>query len=299
MAEGRLVITGAGGFLGTHLCTAASERNLFKEVIAITLGADIMRSQCKNLKNIRIFSEDALQTGEVKLGREDLLVNCAYPRAMQGTDITSGLDYIESVFQKAASENIRGIINISSQSVYDPQRKKPASERDVPCLVDVYAVGKYSIEILLRNVCKDIPYTNIRLASLIGPGFDVRVPNKMIKFAVETGTITALDNDQRFGYLDVEDAAGGILGLLAADPHSWEKVYNLGPHDTVSLVELAELIKNLLHDEYKIDITVNRKKGEQSSNSAVDSSLLVKEIGEFRRFLITDSLRKIISHTIS
>ena len=291
----RLIITGAGGFLGSNVIDGVITENFFDEVIAITLGAEQYKECVGEVEKLHIYEADAIKTGEVGLREEDLVLNCAYPRAMKGADVTSGLDYGESIFRAAAEANIKGIVNISSQSVYDPRRDHPAVESDVPVLTDEYAIGKYCMELLLRNVCKNIPYTNIRLASLIGPGFDVRVPNKMVKYALEKGEIKVQVNDQHFGYLDVSDAVRGLVGVLKMEPMAWKPVYNLGSEKTVSLLEMAESIAKKIKDISLRNVAIIKSEGSGILNSALDNTLLKKDIGEYQTMSFQDSIEKIIN----
>ena len=293
----RVVIVGAGGFLGRNLVKHISCSDYY-QIIAITQGADQFRKNTVELPQVMVFSEDALKTGEVVLNMDDLLVNCAYPRAMQGADITIGLDYIEHVFKMAAKAKIKGIINISSQSVYDPKRNLAATEKDTPNLQSIYAVGKYCVEKLLNNICCNIPHTNVRMASLIGPGFDERVPNKMVKYALANKKIVVQDSRQIFGYLDIKDASRGIAKLLQFPIKKWERVYNLGTERGYTLLQIAEVIANILLTQKGIPISVEIISNDYYENSTVDSSLLKRDIGEFCEVSLEDSIRSIVEGKI-
>ena len=289
----RLVITGAGGFLGRNVINSVMSEKCFDDVIAITLGSNQLKECVGEVEGISFYEADAIATGEVKLREEDLILNCAYPRAMKGEDVTSGLDYVESIFRVAAETKVKGIVNISSQSVYNPQRNHPAVETDIPVLTDEYAIGKYCMEMLLRNVCKDIPYTNIRLASLIGPGFDVRVPNKMVKSALEKGEIIVQINDQHFGYLDVVDAVRGLVGVLKKEPQKWKTVYNLGSERTYTLAEMAEYVSSSIQDLTGRRIIIKRIDGKALMNTALCNNELIAFIGEYQKLTLKDSIEKI------
>lgn len=293
----RLVITGAGGFLGRHLIQGVLKYTDYEEIIAITIGAEELNRTILQKGKLRILEAGALSRGEMKLDGKDVVINCAYPRAMKGKDVTIGLNYIEYVFQESAKAKIAGIINISSQSVYDPQRIEAALESDIPVLTDEYSIGKYCSEMFLRNICAGIPYTNIRLASLIGPGFDVRVPNKMVKSALETGRITAEENKQRFGYLDVEDAVNGLINLLSIEPRNWKHVYNMGGNGSYSLVEIAtEIKKTIEQDDYGKEITIDLTSSERYTNSEIKSDLIESDIGHYCWNDFGKTIHKIVTY---
>ena len=295
----RLIITGAGGFLGCNVVKGILAEKTFDEIIAVTIGAEQMKSIFAGAEGLEIYEAGAITAGSVKLVSDDLVLNCAYPRAMKGADVTAGLDYVESVFQAAEKAAVRGIVNISSQSVYDPHRDHPAAETDVPVLTNEYAIGKYCLEMLLRNVCRDIPFTNVRLASLIGPGFDARVPNKMVKFALEKGVITAQENNQRFGYLDVEDAVRGLIGLLKLSPEKWKQIYNLGGKETYTLVEIAECAADYAGQYTGNKVVVDKVQSDAVLNSSLNSDLLITDIGVYEKNSLGMSIEKIVVHAVN
>ena len=290
----RIIITGAGGFLGCNVVESILADQVFDKVYAVTLGSEQMKLRFQESEMLSIYEADAITTGSIPLDAEDLVLNCVYPRAMKGKDITFGIDYIESVFQIAAKASVKGIVNISSQSVYDPQRDRPATEQDIPCLTDEYSIGKYCIELLLNNICKMVPHTNIRLASLIGPGFDQRVVNRLVDIALRDHVLRVQLNRQQFGYLDVADAARGLKKLMQVDPSKWETVYNLGPKQAITLHEMAYYIKDILLKDFDINIVIESVNGNEIQNTALDSNLLVSTIGEFRFLSAQESIRRII-----
>lgn len=291
----RLIITGAGGFLGSNILKGVIKEQCFKEVIAVTLGAQLLNEKNSMVEHLHIYEAGTFEIDERMLYKEDIVINCAYPRAMKGVGVTAGLDYIEAVFRAAARAKIKGIVNISSQSVYNPMREHPAVEEDVPVLMSEYAIGKYCIEMLLRNVCEGIPYTNIRLASLIGPDFGVRVPNKMVERAIQDGEITVQMNAQRFGYLDVEDAVRGLIGIVKMKPEQWKHVYNLGGEKEYNLLEIAECVADAVKKSTGRNVVISKTDGDGYSNSALDNSLLKRDIGNYQQVELDESIKRIVN----
>ena len=246
-----VVVTGAGGFLGGNLVAALLREG--RRVVGVTSRADDEAAYRARIGVGAGEGADAAGMGALRLIAPGQLVeepdvldgavllNCAFPRGGDGAAMASGLRYLADMFELAARRHPAAVVNISSQSVYDPQRDYAAVE-DSPLRLDTkYAVAKYGVELLAESrFAGAAPYTNIRLASLIGPGFEPRVVNKMARRALAEGVIEAADNGSRFGYLDVRDAVCGIERLLASDPASWAAVYNLGIENTYSLTEIAQ-----------------------------------------------------------
>ena len=69
---------------------------------------------------------------------------------------------------------------------------------------------------MLNDICKNCLVTHYRIASLIGPGFDQRITNILIKNLINGIPLKVVDGAQVMGYMDVRDAANAIA--------AWEPV---------------------------------------------------------------------------
>ena len=292
----KLVVTGASGFLGSHLVERLKDDGRFA-VFALSSQAEALQRRIGG-GNIEYLHRDALldeRAGSIVPGA--IIVNCAYPRASTGTAIAGGLEYIRGVFEAAVDNGARAIVNISSQSVYSPQRTEAATERTPVSLESPYAVGKYAVELMLESICRnrDTAYTSIRMASLIGPGFDQRIVNRFVKQALETGRLSVKRNEQRFGFLDIRDAVDGLVAMLGSEVCPWQPVYNLGGKGTYTLVEIAETVKNVVEGSHKAG-QVAVIEGEAMSNSEIDGQLYASTFGYEARYSLADSVRWIVAH---
>ena len=240
-ASKTVMVTGAGGFLGRNLVAELASRG--HAVYAVTsksegeLGASELAAVVPN-RDFEAIAE--LMDGA------DVLVNCAFPRNVDGYQLADGMDYLQRVFAIAGASQVGAVVNISSQSVYSQTRTEPAREDTPVCLESKYAVAKYASEQLLEAYCGDKPHTNIRLASLIGPGFDQRVVNKMVARALDCGQVAVSGENIVFDYMDVADAVCALACMVRAENSDWDPVYNLGSGQPESLLCLAELVVSSL-----------------------------------------------------
>ena len=263
MISKKIVITGASGFLGRNLIHRLKNNEEYS-VIALTSCPD----NNKNAPNITYLHKDSIiNDGSIFEGA--IVINCAFPRNYSGRDMADGLKYIQRVFEVAVSSSAKAIINISSQSVYSQFRNEIASENTEVCLDSPYAVGKYATELIIESICKerDTCYTNIRMSSLIGPGFDQRVVNRLIKQALAGDTLHVVDSNKRFGFLDVEDAVTAIIQLIKTDTIYWKPLYTVGNEKEYSILEIVDCIKYVF-DEKNIsfpDMQIEKKNEESST----------------------------------
>ena len=287
-----VIVTGASGFLGRELINQLKNYEGFT-IYALTSKVKELKTFFYEDKNVLVFGKDSLFNNEIKISKEFVLINCAFPRTV-GDDFAEGLDYVKSILQSVVEQGVGAVINISSQSVYSSKRKCPASEGEKIRLDSMYAVGKYATELLTQSICKEIPYTNIRMASLIGPGFDQRVTNKLVDIALNSNNLTIKIGKQYWGFLDVIDGARGIISVLCFPFEKWRQIYNLGSDKAYTLLEIAEEISKILKENYGIEVNINTIPDENEQNTAMDCSAIKEDIGFISQISLKESLMRII-----
>lgn len=291
----KIVITGASGFLGSHLVERLKDDERYV-IFALSSKPDELKEKLGG-KNVEYAHKDAL---DAEMMKGSIIISCAYPRNSTGTAIADGLKYIQKVFEIAVESGASAIINISSQSVYSQQRTEAATEETPVCLESPYAVGKYAVELILESICKgsETKYTSLRMASLIGPGFDQRIVNRFVKQALETGKLTVKRNQQTFGFFDVEDAVSGITVMLRMDRKPWKPIYNLGAIGAYTLVKIAETVRNVIYGINGVLICVEIVDGVEFINSDLSCSLFYQEFDFIPQVTLSDSVNKISNRLI-
>ncbi|MCD7890602.1 MAG: NAD(P)-dependent oxidoreductase [Ruminococcus sp.] len=230
-----IAITGAGGFLGTELLRQLSA---FRDITVTAFTFDFERERTTFIRSENIFPVDNSEAADFDFSDTDVLINCAFPRNADDASFSKGLIFLQRVIEKAAGDGVGAVINISSQSVYSQQRWEPANEDFLIITESKYAVGKYFSELFVNSVCRKIRHTNLRMASLIGAGFNQRITNKFAMKVRDGEQITISGGNQLFGFLDVRDAASGIIAAALSDC-GWAEAYNLGTNEAYRLLDIA------------------------------------------------------------
>ena len=290
----RVVITGASGFLGSNLIERIKNSDEYK-IYALSSHPIELRSRVQG-KRVEYYFKDAVlgaQASDILKG--SIVVNCAYPRNSIGTDIADGLKYTQGVFESAVKYGAAGIINISSQSVYSQHRADVASEETSICIESPYAVGKYAVELMLESICRGTKtrFTNLRMASLIGPGFDQRIVNRFVMKIIKQEPVTIIRQDKKLGFLDVEDAVNAILAVCNMKNCSWQSVYNVGNGIGYTVEEIYETAAQLLKDRMTVNDPVYEN-GNDSSCTAVSYDLLNADTGFVPAVDLKTSVERII-----
>lgn len=231
------LITGASGFLGSHLVDKLVLVDGVRVISAIMpeeVSTYSVRSQEEVVLNDAIFAGN--------LSPIDVVINCAFARSNDAGQLASALDFTASLIRGLKKIEIGGVINISSQGVY---KRLPvgelATEDTLIEPVDLYSMSKYAAEkMFLLSDLESV--TNIRLASL---AMKQRFLYAFIRSARETGLIRLNSPGVYASLLDVDDAAEALVALSLTPPSQWRSEYNLSIGAQYSLAEYAEAVKRV------------------------------------------------------
>lgn len=280
----RIIVSGAGGFLGS---------NIIKTALAVNIPVVAITSKPEALSGATVVpTRDFLENG-YPCTCEDVFINCLFPTNADGFKMANGLDRLYRTVTMAHKSGVGAFINISSQSVYPSRRTAPAKEGDLLSLETPYAVGKYSSEVFVNQVFQNLPHTNIRMASLLGMGYDQRIVNRMVDQALRGEELKVMGGMQRYGFLDVRDAAMGILKAANNVLMQWESVYNLGPMGSTTLVEIAELIVEQLKP-YGVYARLSIFDGNDFRNSSIDAQQFMRDFNWKNEISLSQTIDDIV-----
>ena len=264
----KILVTGAAGFLGSHLSEQLS--NLGHEVI----GIDNMIGGYKDNvpKNIKFEKIDCCDFQKVKKVMKDVEVvyHCA-ATAHEGLSVFSPFEitknnYLASVaiFSAAVNEKVDRIIFCSSMARYGSQQP-PFNEKMNPEPVDPYAISKVASEQVLKNLCdlNNIEWVIAVPHNIIGPRQKYDDPfrnvvsimiNRMLQ---GKAPIIYGDGKQTRCFSYIDDCLSCLIPML--DQKNLNKqIINIGPDEEfVTINKIAEICSNItgvnLNPIYKED----------------------------------------------
>ena len=242
MTQGkRVVVTGAGGFVGRHLCAALAAAG--HDVTAIIGPAD---SGAPAEKVVRADVSDAA-TMHAAMAGADQLVHTAGPPSVADSFADPALFarvHVEgtAVAMKAAcDEGLRSAVYVSSAEVYGAGGDAPVRE-DAPCQpLSPYGAAKLGAEWTARTLGRssNMAVTVLRPFSLYGPGMrETSVLGSILRQVRSRGPVELHDLRPVRDYLHVEDFAALVLAALNRPEQAG--TFNACSGAGVSVRDLAE-----------------------------------------------------------
>lgn len=293
-----IAITGATGFLGTaliaHLTATPGVR-----VLALTSStADAARARWSaagaavdwNSVQVIETSDRGVASALGATDGIDWLVNCAFPRNRGGAELAAGLEYQRSLFVAAERSGVHAVMNMSSQSVYRSDRTVPADESAELDLDTPYATAKYASELLAETALEGGRLVQGRLSSLIAPGFDQRVVNKLVRRAIDGHNLVITTPHIVFDYMDVRDAVRAIAAVMEVEPDHGVSTVNIGSGVPHSLGDIGRAVASVLTMELGLSTTVQVADSDEQRSSALDCTRLRELYGFEPQFELTDSI---------
>ena len=311
----KILITGAAGFIGSHIVNALSAAD--HEVI----GIDNLNSYYDvRLKYARLRNSGI---EEKKIGANEFVQSEKYPSyRFQLLDITDR-ERLQSLFKNEnfthvihlaaqagvryslenpyayIDSNIVGFINIleacrhypvnhlvfaSSSSVYGANAKIPYSESDrTDSPVSLYAATKKADELMAFTYSQlyGIPATGIRFFTVYGPWGRPDMSPSLFMSAILSGKPIKVFNhgnmERDFTYID--DIVEGTLKIIPSPPQQAipHAIYNMGCSAPVKLTDFIETIEKVAGKPAIKELT-EMQPGDVISTYA-DTSLLEKDFG--------------------
>lgn len=254
----RIFITGAAGFLGSHLADRMIE--LGHEVIGVdNMVGGFIENVNPKMKFYEADCNDLEKMKELMKGC-DIVFHGACT-AHDGfslfspyyiTQNTFGITM--SVLSAAVCNNVKKFIYCSSMARYGKQPKLPYTE-DMECMpVTPYGVAKYASEQVVKQVCElnNINYTIIVPHNIIGPRQNYIDPFRNVAAIMINRMLQGKqpiiygDGEQKRTFSFIDDCISCIERVVLQDNLNGE-VINIGPDEEfVTVNYLAEIIAKKL-----------------------------------------------------
>jgi UDP-glucose 4-epimerase len=289
----KALITGAAGFIGSHLTTALLDRGA--EVTGIDCFTDYYPRFIKEM-NLKVnssrpgytFVESSLQDADLPALLRDKthvfhLAAQAGVRKSWGADFRvytdNNVDATQQLLEACVGLPLHRVVYASSSSVYGDNVSIPMREDALPQPVSPYGVTKLAAEQLcyLYHANHRVPTTSVRYFTVYGPRQRPDMAfHKFMKAVLRGDQVTLYgDGEQTRDFTFVTDAVAATVA--AGDKGVPGRAYNIGGGSRVSVNQLFAIIERIAGKPLNIKREPSQK-GDMRDTFA-DSTLARQDLG--------------------
>jgi UDP-glucuronate 4-epimerase len=327
--QGKILVTGAAGFIGFHLSQKLCENNWkvigldnLNNYYDINLKMDRLNLLLSKT-NFKFYKTDLVDREAIKKIFEDekfdLVVHLAAQAGVRYS-IENPYSYIDSnlsgflnILEGCRHNPIKHLIYASSSSVYGANTKMPFSVHDnVDHPVSLYAATKKANELMAHaysNLYK-IPTTGLRFFTVYGPwGRPDMALFIFTKRIAEGKPIDVYNNGKmKRDFTYVDDIVDGIIKLIPITPapnSKWNgddpdsatsfapyKLYNIGNNQPVELLRFIEVIEQKLSKKAILNLMPIQPGDVPATYADVDD--LISAVGFKPNTSIEDGIAKFV-----
>ena len=249
MGRPRLLVTGAGGFVGAAITKAAVAAG--GDVVALVRsGGSRLAGIGKSVSLETVDLSDAPSVAEL-IGsvRPDVVIHAAWEGvggALRSDDIQfENIRTTVALADAAIAAGTRKFVGIGSQAEYGRYDRRIV-EDDLPRPTMLYGAAKLAANHLAAQRCSEagVAFAWLRLFSVYGPGDN---PNWMIPSTaaalVRGSRPRCTQGTQKWDYLHIDDVAEGVLAVARSERANG--VFNLSSGDAVEVRKIVEMLRDL------------------------------------------------------
>jgi NAD dependent epimerase/dehydratase len=274
----RVAVTGAGGFIGSHLVEALVEA-----------GAEVQAMVRYNARDDRGALEwvDRSTLDEVEVHAGDIRSRESVAEAIDGCDLvfhlaaqiavphsyTDPRTFLETnvigtlnVAQACRAQRVERLVHTSTSEVYGTAREVPITEDHPLNAQSPYAASKIGADQVVLSLARAVGLraTVVRPFNTYGPRQSARsVIPTIIAQALDGGAIHLGSLEPRRDFTYVSDTVRGFLEIAASEETVGETI-QLGTGVDVSIEELVGELERLLDRDLSVEQDERRVRPEQS-----------------------------------
>lgn len=264
MKNKKVLVTGADGFIGSHLTEKLVQDGYkvkaFVQYNSFGSNGWLDTIDRKTFNEIEIFSGDIRDPYGVRTAMKDCdivfhlaaLIAIPYSYHSPNSYVDTNIIGTLNVLQAAKDFNINKIIHTSTSEVYGTAKYVPINEEHPLQGQSPYSATKIAADQLAFSFYTsfNLPVITIRPFNTYGPRQSTRAVIPTIITQILSGkksiNLGSLTTTRDFNYVD--DTVNGFISAISAED-CYGEVFNLGSNFEVSIKETSELISCIIGEE--------------------------------------------------
>jgi NAD dependent epimerase/dehydratase len=313
MCSNRVLVTGADGFIGSHLTEllvregysvkALSQYNSFNN------WGWLENLECKN--KIEIISGDIRDPHFCKLITKDIdlifhlaaLIAIPYSYIAPDSYVDTNIRGTLNICQAAKENKVKRLIQTSTSEVYGTANYVPIDEKHPLQPQSPYSASKIAADAMAMSFYNsfELPVSIARPFNTYGPRQSARaiIPTIITQIAMGYKELKLGDLTPTRDFSFVKDTCRGLIAIAEAENAIGETI-NIGSNFEISISDALNIIKDLMHSDIKFIEDEQRIRPENSEVFRLwcDNSKIHKITGFKPKVNITDGLQKTIDWII-
>jgi len=326
----KVLITGAAGFIGSHLAKRLLDRKCHVTGIDNLndyYDVELKKERLKKLTCLENFKFNKIDISDKEKLNEifsstsfDVVINLAaqagvrYSLINPHSYVDSNIVGFVNILEGCRHFNVKHLVFASSSSVYGANTNMPFSVHDnVDHPVSLYAASKKSNELMAHAYSHlfQLPCTGLRFFTVYGPWGRPDMALFLFTKAILAGKPIKVFNHGKmkrdFTYIDdIVEGVVRVMGRLPQPNPEWSgdapdpgssytpyKIYNIGNNNTVDLMDFIRAIENALGKKAEKEFLDLQPGDVPATYANIDD--LIKDIGFKPETNIETGIKKFIS----
>lgn len=312
----KVLLTGAGGFIGSHLAEELVRRNFsvraFVHYNSMSSHGWLDASPPETRKQLDVFSGDIRDPNGVRTAMKGCdavlhlaaLIAIPYSYHSPDTYVETNITGTLNVLQAARDLDVSHVVHTSTSEVYGTAQFVPITEEHRLQGQSPYSASKIGADQLALSFERSFgtPVTVVRPFNTYGPRQSARavIPTIITQIAAGQRTIKLGSIQPTRDFNFVADTVGGFLAALETKAGVGE-VINIGSGFEISIGDTARLIAEIMGAKIEIEQDAVRLRPERSEVDRLwaSNAKAQKLLGWSPRFTGVEGLRKGLEQTIS
>ncbi len=273
----RVLVTGADGFIGSHLTEMLVKRGY--EVKALSQYNSF--NDWGWLENINCKKDIEVLTGDIRdsyycktitkkveiIFHLAALIAIPYSYLSPESYVDTNIKGTLNICQSAIENNVTRLIHTSTSEVYGTAQYVPIDEKHPLQPQSPYSASKIAADALAMSFYNsfNLPVTIARPFNTYGPRQSARaiIPTIITQISKGKKEIKLGDTSPSRDFNYVEDICRGLI-LLAESQKVIGETLNIGSNTEISVYNILKLIKEIMQSDVKIIVDEQRKRPKNS-----------------------------------